>query len=239
MSSFARIKPNADLDEKQKAEEIIAALHAKGVLPSTNYSEDRFDSLRAAVREKFEIPWTSITPPMERLLYAIGATRKPKHVVAIGVFCGNTLIWNVGPACGPGKCYEAETLVGVEIEEEHTALARRNFEEIGAADAVEILAADGHAVIDAIEYPIDLLYLDANGALPGTDGPNTKRIYLSLLERAYEKIPKGGVVLAHDTAPDWFIRDAGVYLDFVRDGKNFAASFSLEPDSEGLELSLK
>lgn len=221
-------------------ETMLEELRDLGILPTdSDYDPDRFESLRRAVRSVFEIPWTSITPPMERLLYGMAACRRPRVLVAVGIFCGNTFVWNVGAACGPGKCYDAERLVGVEIEKKSAALARTNFERIGALTDVEILEADGHVVIDEIDEPIDWLYLDANGALPGTDGPNTKRIYLSLLERAYDKISPGGLVLAHDTLPDWFLRDAGVYLDFVRDPKHFSVSLSLEPDSEGLEVSMK
>jgi predicted O-methyltransferase YrrM len=64
-------------------------------------------------------------------------------------------------------------------------------------------------------------------------------IYLTLLERAYDKIPPGGLVVAHDTLPEWFVRTAGEYLEFVRDRSNFRISLSLEPDGEGLEVSVK
>ena len=176
---------------------------------------------------------------MERLLYSISAINRPRNIIAIGIFCGNTLIWNIGAACGPGCCYSAERLVGIEIESKSAVLARANLERIGVLDSVELLDEDGHETLEKIDYPIDLLYLDANGALPGTTGPSTKKIYLTLLQRAYDKMPTGSLVIAHDTLPEWFVRSASEYLDFVRDPAHFRESLSVEPDGVGIEVSVK
>ena len=238
--AFERIVADNGREEADRVDAMVSRLRDLGVVSGPGRCDHaRFEALRRAVREGFQIPWTSITPPMERLLYAVAASQEAPTVVCVGVFCGNTLIWNVGAACGPGKSYDARRLVGVEIDSKSVAMAKDNFRKIGAGEGVEILAEDGHLTLDRLEGPIDLLYLDANGPLPGTTAPSTKRIYLSLLERAYAKIPHGGLVVAHDTLPAWFARDAGVYLDFVRDSANFRLSVSLEPDSEGLEVSVR
>ena len=235
-----RIITDPLLDEVENIDKAVAQMRELGVLTGPGEcNHTSFEALRSAVRENFEVPWTSITPPMERLLYSISAVNQPRNIVAIGIFCGNTLIWNIGAACGPGRCYSAERLVGVEIESKSAALARTNLERIGVLDSVELLDEDGHGTLEKVDYPIDLLYLDANGALPGTTGPNTKKIYLTLLQRAYDKMPPGSLVLAHDTLPEWFVRSAGEYLDFVRDPAYFRESISVEPDRVGIEVSVK
>ena len=175
---------------------------------------------------------------MERLLYGITCARRPRNVVAVGTFCGNTLAWVVGPACEPGKCYAADRLVGLDVDEKAVGIARGNFAAL-PPNNVEVLLEDGHAYLERTDFPIDLLYLDAHGPLPGTDGPSTKLIYLTLLERAYDRMPEGGLVVAHDTTPEWFVRRAGKYLEYVRDRSRFSESISLEPDHEGLEVSMK
>ena len=43
-----------------------------------------------------------------------------------GVFCGNTFISNAGAAVGPGACYQARSLVGVEIKPAEAERARVN-----------------------------------------------------------------------------------------------------------------
>lgn len=235
-----RIITDPLLDEAENIDKVVAQMRELEVLTGPGEcNHTSFEALRSAVKEHFEVPWTSITPPMERLLYSISAVNQPRNIVAIGIFCGNTLIWNIGSACGPGCCYSAERLVGVEIDSEKTALARANLERIGALDSVELLAEDGHETLERVDYPVDLLYLDANGPLPGTTGPSTKKIYLTLLQRAYDKMPPGSLVVAHDTVPEWFVRSAGEYLDFVRDPAHFRESISVEPDKVGIEVSVK
>jgi len=235
-----RIIADPLLDEAENIDKAVAQMRELGVLTGPGEcNHTSFEVLRSAVRRNFKIPWTSITPPMERLLYSISAVNQPRNIVAIGIFCGNTLIWNIGAACGPGRCYSAERLVGVEIESKSAALARANLEKIGVLDSVELLDEDGHETLERADHPIDLLYLDANGALPGTTGPSTKKIYLTLLQRAYDKMPPGALVVAHDTVPEWFVRSAGEYLDFVRDPAHFRESVSVEPDKVGIEVSVK
>jgi len=235
-----RIIADPLLDEAENIDKSIAQMRELGVLTgSGECNHTLFENLRSAVKEHFEVPWTSITPPMERMLYSIAAVNQPRNIVAIGIFCGNTLIWNIGAACGPGGCYSANRLVGVEVENESAVLARTNLERLGVLNSVELLDEDGHETLDKADYPIDLLYLDANGPLPGTTGPSTKMIYLTLLQRAYDKMPPGSLVVAHDTLPEWFVRNAGEYLDFVRNPAHFRESVSVEPDKVGIEVSVK
>ena len=84
--------------------EALHVLHEAGVLPHTRYDPARMLAHRCAVAELFEIPWTAITPRMQRLLYAINAILQPQTMIAAGVFCGNTFISNAGAAVGPGAC---------------------------------------------------------------------------------------------------------------------------------------
>ncbi len=231
------VKMDPSLDEIGNVDRMIRKVQDAGIIAGPGSCDhDKFESLRSAVKQHFNIPWTSISAPMERLLYAISATQRPANMVCLGIFCGNTLIWNIGSACGPGKCYEPDHLVGVEIEAESTKIARSNLELLGVLDSVELLTEDAHNTIDRIDYPIDLLYLDATGKPPG---PSGKKIYFTLLQRAYDKISEGGLVIGHGTLPERFIRQAGDYLNFVRDKTHFRDSVSLEPDSAGIELSVK
>ncbi|MFC1717064.1 hypothetical protein ACFL6S_25575 [Candidatus Poribacteria bacterium] len=231
------IKMDPSLDEIGNIDRMIRKVQDAGIVTGPGSCDHgKFEALRRVVKQHFNVPWTSISAPMERLLYAISATQQPANMVCLGIFCGNTLIWNIGSACGPGKCYEPDHLVGVEIEEESTKIAKSNLELLGVLDSVELLTEDAHDTIDRIDYPIDLLYLDATGKPPG---PKGKKIYFTLLQRAYDKIPEGGLVIGHGTLPERFIRQAGDYLNFVRNKAHFRDSASLEPDNGGIELSVK
>ena len=213
-------------------DEALGVLRVAGVLPHTTYDHEKMLAHRQAVRERFEIPWTAITPRMQRLLYAINAIAQPGNMIAAGVFCGNTFISNAGAGVGPGACYEAEALIGVEIDPERAALAERNVRKIDPTGVARIVAEDALETVRNFAGPIGVLYLDADG--PPEVG---KGIYLDILQAAWDKLPPGAVVLAHNS-----VNAAGrleQYLRFVRDPANMAASVNVIFDPEGLEVSVR
>jgi len=182
---------------------------------------------RRAVAEQFEIPWTAITPRMQRLLYAINAVAQPACMIAAGVFCGFTFISNAGAAVGPGACYEARQLIGLEILPEEAARAERNVRRIDPTGTARVLAADAVPFLAEFPDPIHLLYLDADG------GPRIgKGIYLTILRACYARLADGAIVAAHNSV------NGGArlkpYLSFVRDAANFRESVNVILDGEGL-----
>ena len=142
---------------------VLGLLHEYGILARPEYDHDLMLAHRRMVRERFEIPWTAITPRVQRLLYAICAITQPPTLVAAGIFCGNTFISCAGAAVGDGACYRAEQLVGVEIDPERAEMARRNLSRIDSCALTEIRCEDAVQTAEAFEGTIDLLYLDADG----------------------------------------------------------------------------
>ena len=210
----------------------LAALREAGIISHTTYDHDKMLAHRAAVGEKFEIPWTAISPRMQRLIYAINAIVRPATMVAAGVFCGNTFISNAGAAVGPGACYEAEQLIGVEIDPERAALAERNVRRIDPTGVARIVADDALNVVAEFDKQIDLLYLDADGT-----PEQGKGVYLDILEASLDRIPPGGIVLAHNSFN--CAERLTHYLAFVRDPANCTASVNVVLDPEGLEVSVR
>jgi len=218
---------------EQEIEVVDGALRAlvdAGIIPHTEYDQDRFLAHRQAVRELFEIPWTAITPRMQRLIWAINAITRPNNMIAAGIYCGNTFISNAGAAVGPGACYTAENLIGIEIVPEEAERAERNVRRIDPSGVARIVAADAVDVVRDFDGRIDLLYLDADGA-----GGRGKGVYLDILEACIDRIRPGSVVLAHNSV-NCFER-LKFYLDFVRDPSNMRASVNVIFDPEGLEVS--
>ncbi|NOY82001.1 MAG: hypothetical protein GXP31_13475 [Kiritimatiellaeota bacterium] len=228
--------PHKTLEPSQNEIAVVdRALHAlkdAGILPHTHYDQTRFLAHRQAVRDLFEIPWTAITPRMQRLLYAVNAIVQPENMLAAGVFCGNTFISNAGAAVGPGACYQARESIGVEIRPDEAARAERNVRRIDPTGVARVVAADAVDVARQFPHPIQLLYLDADG------GPEKgKGIYLDILEACLDRVPPGGLVLAHNSVN--CAERLRRYLDFVRDKKNFRASLNIVFDPEGLEVSAR
>jgi len=210
----------------------LKTLQDVGVLPHTTYDHARMLAHRQAVKDLFEIPWTAITPRMQRLLYALNAITQPRNMIAAGVFCGNTFISNAGAAVGPGACYQAEQLIGVEIRPEEAKRAERNVRRIDPTGVAHVVAADAVDVVREFPGRIHLLYLDADG-----DARRGKGIYLDILEEGYEKMPPGSLVLAHNSVNS--AERLKHYLEFVRDPAHFKASVNVILDIEGLEVSVK
>ncbi|NLF31054.1 MAG: hypothetical protein GX591_09230 [Planctomycetes bacterium] len=210
----------------------LGALRAAGILAGTDYDRRRFDTHRAAVAERFEIPWTAITPRMQRLLYAINAIRRPRAMLAAGVFCGNTFISNAGAAVGPGACYDARDCLGVEIKPDEAARAERNVRAIDPTGVARVVAADAVDIARGHAGPIDLLYLDADG-----DATTGKGIYLAILQACLDRLSPDALVLAHNSVN--CAERLKHYLAFVREGGAMRASMNVVLDGEGLEVSVR
>jgi len=226
--------PHRELEPPEREIEVVdqalTALHTAGALPHTGYYHAKMLAHREAVRELFEIPWTAISPRMQRLLYAISAVVQPQNMIAAGIFCGNTFISNAGAAVGPGACYQAKQLIGVEIDPDRAALAERNVRRIDTTGVARIVADDALNVVAGFDGPIHLLYLDADGT-----PEQGKGIYLDILRAAYDRMPPGAVVLAHNSFN--CAERLRHYLAFVRDPARFRASVNVVFDPEGLEVS--
>jgi predicted O-methyltransferase YrrM len=213
-------------------DQALEALVRFGALHHSRYDKVLFNEHRAAVREQFDIPWTAITPRMQRLLYAINAIAQPEVMVAVGIFCGNTFISNAGAAIGPGACYRAKWAVGLELRTSEADRARRNVStmEHDGVD-VEILGVDGMPWLRDMTQTIDLLYLDPDG--PRGVG---KSIYLHMLEAGWHALRPGSLVLAHNSVNS--AHQLADYLSFVRDPVRFTTSVNVVVDDQGLEVSL-
>jgi predicted O-methyltransferase YrrM len=228
--------PHAELEPLEREVEVVGealdVLRDAGVLSHTEYDREKMLAHREAVADRFDIPWTAISPRVQRLLYAVNAIVRPANAIAAGVFCGNTFMSNAGAAVGPGACYEAKNLVGVEIKKEEAERAERNVRLVDPTGVARVVAADAVDYVASFEEPIELLYLDADGT-----GGRGKDIYLDILEAGYDTMPKGSVVLAHNSV-NAAERLKG-YLEFVRNRDFFSASVNVILDIEGVEISVK
>ena len=202
---------------------VLDALCTMGFISGTSYDQQLFLDHREAVKERFDIPWTGISPRMQRLLYAINAIGKPRTMVAMGVFCGNTFISNAGAAIGPGACYTAERLVGIEIKAAEAERARKNVAAIDSEAIAEIVAADGVAWFKAFRGMIDLLYIDADGS------------YLQIIEEAAQgRLGPQSLVLAHNSIN--LKHELKDYLLYVRNPSHSLKSINIMIDDQGLEV---
>jgi predicted O-methyltransferase YrrM len=227
---FVELEPLAS--EEAVVDGALQQCMKAGILPHTHYDRAQFAIFRRTIQEKFEIPWTAITPRMQRLIWAINAIIQPQNMIAAGVFCGNTFISNAGAGVGPGAVYTARNLIGVEIKEEEAERAERNVRRIDPTGVARVVAADAVDTVAQFKEPINLLYLDADGA-----GGRGKGVYLDILEAGLDRLPAGSVILAHNSVN--CAEKLSYYLDYVRDPVNCKASINMIFDIEGLEVSVR
>lgn len=197
------------------------------------YDKGLFTKFRKEVHDKFKVPWTSLTPVMERLLFMLASVKAPKNVFAAGIFCGNTLIWNAAPVMLRSDSDGFTRILGVDIDETAIDLAKSNFNSLNIKNSVELLCEDALISAAKINYELDYIYLDADSMERG------KKIYLDILKILHPKLKKNGWVLAHDTTEWCFEKDFRDYKAFVRNKANFKESVSFDIDPYGLELSIK
>lgn len=229
-------EPHKDLEPIEKEVAVVASalkvLHACAIIPTMEYDHEKMLAHRRLVRDTFEIPWTAITPRVQRLLYAISATAQPRTLIAAGIFCGNTFISCAGAAVGAGACYRAERLIGVEIDPERAEMARRNLAKVDPDGVTEIRCEDAVKTAREFKGKIDMLYLDADG------GPEKgKGVYLDILEAAYDRLPPGAMVLAHNSVN--CAERLQHYLAFVRDSAHMRESVNVIIDGEGVEVTVR
>jgi predicted O-methyltransferase YrrM len=178
---------------------------------------------RQRVRDTFQVPQTTVTPLMARLLYGIAYIARPARILVVGSYYGNTLVWLAGPGFGPHAEYEGGQALGVDVDAEATGGARANLARLGMRAEVQVL--DGHHA-GACGY--DLVLLDAD------DPVRRKAVYRTLLAALRPNLGPGALVLAHDICVPLFADDMAAYKAAARD---IGDSMSLEIDACGLEIS--
>lgn len=228
--------PFTQLESEARESKIVRAalraLHDAGMLANDIYDEDKYRMARNAARQLLDIPWSALTPRMQRLLYAINAIHQPQVLIAAGVFCGYTFLANASAAVGPGSVYRARELIGLEINPQEAARSELNVRAFDSTGTARILARDAIAFCRDWPDRIDLLYLDADG-----DAGRGKAIYREILDAAWDKLAPGGLLMAHNSVNA--SRQMRSYLEFVRDPKNCRASLNIAFDPEGLEVSVR
>jgi len=220
--------------EIETVDSIAEFLKIKDLVHSDrSYNKELFLKLRKEVKTKFNVPWTSISPVMERLLFMLSSFKKPKYIFAAGIFCGNTLIWNAAPGLMESSDNPDTKILAVDIDKKAIELAENNFNSLDFNAGVNLVCEDALIAAEKIDHKLDYVYLDADCKERG------KKIYLDILKILYPKIKKNGWVLAHDTTEWCFQEDFIKYKTFVRNKNNFTESVSFDIDPYGLELSIK
>lgn len=214
-------------------DELTNYLVKKNVIDSkSTYNKNSFLEFRKEVKSSFSGTWTSISPVMERVIYMLTSIKQPKNILELGSFWGNTLAWFAGPCIGKSQQYQADSIIGVDIDKNMCEKAVINFSKIANTEKLKIVNGNALDYVSSLDTKIDFLYLEAK-----TDEQTD--LYLKLLKLIENKLSDNVWIIAHDIYDKDQMHDFDEYLEYVRNSENFKQSISLDVDSCGMELTIK
>ena len=118
-----------------------------------------------------------------RLLKVITSMLKPQNILEIGTFTGYSAL------CIAEGAPDDSKIVTIEIDDEMEDFIKKYFHESEYGSKIELKIGDALQLMKAYEDNyFDLIFIDAN-----------KRDYCAYYDIAFEKLRKGGVILADNT----------------------------------------
>lgn len=227
------VEPENPAQQDELATTVLDRLDAAGFFPHRppSFPDPDFADLDSRVQAAFSVPHTTMTPLARRLLYGIAVARRPALSVVLGTFVGYAAVWLFGPALPPRPRF-AGRMLGCDVFDAAIAQARANFTALCPEHPVQLVVEDAYHLLDQLDEPIDLLYLDVDSEQRG------KSDYLGLLRGAEGRLAEGALVLAHDVTHPYYLADVAPYQEAVRDKSRFRRTATLGIDPCGLEVTL-
>jgi len=215
-------------------EELIAMLQRAGVVLDLSASMpwDAFLRLSDLVHKTYEVPSTTLTPIMRRLLFALSLAARPSNVVGIGTYVGYAFTWLLRHREDPEASPFVETATGIDVDARVNTIARRNCAVLAHGDRLRFVDSDAVVAIERSDMAIDLLYLDLDDRVLGKSG------YRRVLEVAHPHLTAHAIILAHDPCVKKFEQDFETYHSYVRDSGLFSGPWILPVDSCGLSVTV-
>ncbi|MGB2888510.1 MAG: class I SAM-dependent methyltransferase [Candidatus Acidiferrales bacterium] len=167
-----------------------------------------------------ENSYLSVSPASGRLLYILARTCR--RIVEFGTSFGISTIHLAAAARENGH---GSRVLSTELVPKKAQRARENLSDAGLSGYADILEGDAVAILQNIDFYIDMLFLDGR-----------RDLYLPVLKLAESRLRKGAIVVADDVRK--FPEELKSYLAYVRNPESGCISVEL-PVDDGLELSLR
>lgn len=167
------------------------------------------------------LPAISVSAPQGKLLHLLARMAGARRILEIGTLAGYSTIWLARALPSGG------TLVSLEFDPKHAAVARANLERAGLAHLVDLRigrAIDLLPALDA-EERFDFVFIDA-------DKPSTTEYF----EWALKLTRKGGVILVDNVVREGRVIDALGKDGDVEGMRRFLARLAREPRAVGTAI---
>lgn len=222
-----------DLTFEDIIERLLGLLRRADSLPAAVSPTpwDSFLRLSDLIHNTYEVPSTTFTPIMRRLLFALAYASQPQTIVGVGTYVGYTFSWLLRDRSDDAApCWEMA--VGIDVDSSANALARRNCNQLGHGQRLRFMDTDGEAAIANSDWMIDLLYLDLDDPATGKSG------YSKVIQASLAHLRPGAIVLAHDPCVPAFRQDFESYNKLVNSCGRFRHSWTFPVDACGLSVAV-
>src|SRR5215207_6622042 len=102
------------------------------------------------------LPPIAVTPPQGKLLHLLARACGARRILEVGTLGGYSTIWLARGLAAGGS------LVTLEVETKHAAVARRNIERAGFGGVVEVIVGRAIDTLPKLSGPFDLIFIDAD-----------------------------------------------------------------------------
>jgi predicted O-methyltransferase YrrM len=168
------------------------------------------------VNRKADLPAIDVTPLLGKFLELLVRISGATRILEIGTLGGYSTIWLARALPQKGS------VVSLELEPRHAAIARKNLENAGLADRVEIRlgrAADSlQALVTGAAAPFDLIFIDAD-----------KASYPDYLDWSLKLAHPGTLIVADNVVREGAIIDPESTDPNVRGVQRFTEKLAAEP----------
>jgi predicted O-methyltransferase YrrM len=160
--------------------------------------------------ERLKNLYVPVSPKQGRFLYLVARSLRAQRIVEFGTSFGISTTYLAGAVRDNG----GGVVVGSELEPGKVANARRNIEEAGLRDFVEIREGDAQETLKDPGGTVDMVFLDG-----------FKQLYLSILKMLAPRLRQGAVVVADNIFTfRWALAS---YVAYVQDPSNGFLSVTL------------
>jgi caffeoyl-CoA O-methyltransferase len=167
------------------------------------------------------LPQIQVSPSQGKALYLLARLCQARRVLEIGTLGGYSTTWLARAVPETG------TVITLEIDQKHAAVARKNLDRAGIGSRVTIevgpAAETMQRMIEQRVAPFDLIFIDADK--PG---------YLRYLDLSVALSRTGTVILADNLIRDGAVMDPNVEDENARAAREFNAKLSTHPRLESI-----
>lgn len=180
------------------------------------------DALRAASKsvEENGIPPIAVSVNQGKFLHVMALAVRAKKILEVGTLAGYSTIWMARALPPDGK------LVSLEYDPKHASVARKNIENAGLGDRVEIRVGKAIESLPQLEKensgPFDMIFIDA-------DKPPYKEYY----EWAIRLSRPGTLIIADNVIREGKVLDAKSDDDMVQGARRFNQAMAENPATIG------